>query len=209
MPDEYYDTLGVGEDATDDEIRAAYRSKAQKLHPDKENGDVDQFKQLQHAYDVLSDHDKRSSYDKGEAVNNRLPTLDEKAASELARAFSTHLNGASDYVDLVLTVKSSLEVNLYSLDEEIKKGEQVMKQDIHLRERVTYNGEGSDLFHGLIDQRVESIRKSIEDLDQKRLALQRALELADDYKCEVLPPAKTEDFRSTAYTAYRSPGSLF
>jgi DnaJ family protein A protein 2 len=59
----YYDTLGVSKEATQDEIRKAYRKKALKEHPDK-GGDPDKFKDLSVAYEVLSDPKKRDLYDK-------------------------------------------------------------------------------------------------------------------------------------------------
>jgi DnaJ family protein A protein 2 len=58
----YYELLGVEKTATYDEIRKAYRKKALKEHPDK-GGDPDKFKEITHAYEVLSDKDKREVYD--------------------------------------------------------------------------------------------------------------------------------------------------
>ena len=54
----YYEILGVSKTATHDEIRKAYRKKAVKLHPDK-GGSEEAFQELQQAYEVLSDDDKR------------------------------------------------------------------------------------------------------------------------------------------------------
>jgi DnaJ-class molecular chaperone len=58
----YYEDLGVSKDATGDEIKKAYRKLASKHHPDK-GGDAEKFKQIQTAYDVLSDETKRAQYD--------------------------------------------------------------------------------------------------------------------------------------------------
>lgn len=54
--------LGVDKKATTDEIRKAFRKKALKEHPDK-GGDPDKFKILTHAYDVLTNPEKRQLYD--------------------------------------------------------------------------------------------------------------------------------------------------
>jgi len=59
----FYDILGVGQKASQDEIRKSYRKLAVKLHPDK-GGDPEKFKELSTAYEVLSDPNKRDSYDK-------------------------------------------------------------------------------------------------------------------------------------------------
>ncbi len=60
-----YEVLGLSKSASDDEIKKAYRKLAKQYHPDmnKEKGAEDKFKEVQHAYDVLSDAEKRQLYD--------------------------------------------------------------------------------------------------------------------------------------------------
>jgi molecular chaperone DnaJ len=69
-----YDTLGVAKGASQDEIKKAYRKLARQYHPDKNPGDneaEDRFKEVQSAYDVLSDDAKRKQYDRFGATNGR------------------------------------------------------------------------------------------------------------------------------------------
>src|ERR1700689_3379467 len=59
----YYEILGIGKDASEEDIKKAFRKLAQKYHPDKKGGDEAKFKEASEAYSVLSDKKKRAEYD--------------------------------------------------------------------------------------------------------------------------------------------------
>src|ERR671920_720604 len=71
---DYYETLGVGKTASEAELKAAFRKLAMKYHPDRNPGDKDaelHFKEINEAYQALSDSQKRAAYDRfGHAAFN-------------------------------------------------------------------------------------------------------------------------------------------
>ena len=71
-----YQRLGVKRGATEPEIKKAYRSLAKQLHPDRNTDNpkaAERFSQITHAYDLLSDKDKRARYDRGEIDEDGNP----------------------------------------------------------------------------------------------------------------------------------------
>lgn len=60
---DYYDILGVTKSASKDEIKKAFHKLAHKFHPDKSGGDDSKFKEVNEAYQTLSDESKRAQYD--------------------------------------------------------------------------------------------------------------------------------------------------
>jgi len=88
MPN-YYEILGVPKLATNDEIRTAYRKMASVHHPDKESGNKEKFQELQAAYEILSDTDKREQYDNPAPQFGRGPT-----------GFNFNFNSGGDLSDI-------------------------------------------------------------------------------------------------------------
>ena len=66
MKKNYYDTLGIAKSASEAEIKKAYKKLAMQYHPDRNTGDKkaeEKFKEVNEAYQVLSDKEKKKNYD--------------------------------------------------------------------------------------------------------------------------------------------------
>jgi molecular chaperone DnaJ len=64
MAKDYYNILGIGKNASEDDIKKAYRKLAHQYHPDKTGGDDKKFKEINEAYQILSDKNRRMQYDR-------------------------------------------------------------------------------------------------------------------------------------------------
>jgi len=122
---DYYDILGVDKNADEKTIKKAYRKKALKYHPDKNPGDKkseEKFKELSEAYDVLSDKNKRSKYDRfGHSASNMGDMGD---MGDIFSHFGDIFSHFGDFTHQRQRQKkgSNIQVNLSLTLEEIKNG---------------------------------------------------------------------------------------
>jgi curved DNA-binding protein len=102
---DYYKILGVTRDATQDQIKRAYRTLARKLHPDvnKEPDAEKRFKEIGEAYEVLKDPEKRAAYDRfgsnWQQGQDFTPPPDWNAGFEFSGGTSTSADGFSDFFE--------------------------------------------------------------------------------------------------------------
>lgn len=130
---DYYAILGVSRTATDDEIKRAYKQKALKYHPDKNRDDVDaekKFTDIREAYELLSDHYKRSLYDRF-GMDDFRPNFNDDYRNSFRNSFSTsnyRSSNASDSIYdklnnyLVRSKEPTTFFDLYVTLEDIDKG---------------------------------------------------------------------------------------
>jgi len=124
MNETFYDILGVGRDASQAEIQAAYRQKARKYHPDAgEGSDAEKFRAVNEVYEVLSDPDKRRFYDANDFYD---PTFDEGIAEAAAILFLASVkrhrgDPVKITIDNLFGEVASYRVRKAGLEQEVKK----------------------------------------------------------------------------------------
>lgn len=88
---DHYKVLGVDNDATQEDIKKAYRRLASKHHPDK-GGDAEEFRNVQQAYEILSDPDTRSQYDNPNSFNDFVEMFTHSKRNSGFQDFNTAFN---------------------------------------------------------------------------------------------------------------------
>ena len=161
-----YDILGVSRDATNEEIKAAFRSLAQKYHPDK-GGDEETFINIKLAYDVLSDPFKRQQYDQTGLFNGKRTRRDE-AIHELNCLLNwliNHFDFEND--NLVTRLNFELDKAVVDLNNR-KKNIQRSIEILTKAANKTRNKFGrKNLLEGSIRQRLEMAKSEIKPIDDK------------------------------------------
>jgi DnaJ-class molecular chaperone len=187
---ELYEELGLTKDATPDEVKAAFRRRAQATHPDKEGGSEAEFKTVKHAYEVLSDPARRKSYDETGSFDAQ-PTLEEEAEKTLANLFGQFLDhdtGGYPLASLREEITKVARVQKSDAKAAGKKAAKVAKLITNFKKKT----DGNNLF-----QRVLQVRKAFEE--SRAVACQRnadvcaeMLRMLDDYEFtgEVAPTSQ-------------------
>lgn len=183
-----YEVLGVPRNATDKQIKLAYKRRAKKLHPDV-GGDPEEFLKLQHSYLVLSDPKQRSKYDNDGTIEDDIEQ--DGAINLLVNIFNEVLNqNVPYYVDYVHTMKQLLrkkqteqQVRIPELEGDIKRFEQI-------RDRLSRKKNGNPILDQVLNNKIENCKGGIKACQESIQNYERAITILADYKFKVdTPPA--------------------
>lgn len=155
---EYYKILGLTSEATNGEIKKAYRKLAKERHPDTDTGSEEAFRELSEAYEVLSDGAKRDRYDRGEPVESE--SKEGRARRNISKIFDTIIN--SDFFDPASTDLSKRidgEINEAS----IKMNDDMEEMEIHIRKLEDIKGriDGAEYLKEFIDNSITMLKAKI------------------------------------------------
>lgn len=127
MAESLYDVLGVPPTATEEEIKAGLRSKAKQCHPDVHKGEdaVVRYKQVQHAFDVLMDAERRKRYDEtGDAEESQANNFDSEVIALIHRTMHSLVSAAFEHGHnpAKLEFLSELVAHIENQRDDIKRG---------------------------------------------------------------------------------------
>lgn len=161
-----YELLGVEDDATEKQIKKAFRKKARYYHPDNaETGDEEQFLEVNKAYRILMDPDSRTLYDAtGSTDDDTFKTADELNLKVLIEAFDQALAGCEDKLDesnLIEAMKIGMRESANSLHQSVAKSTAIRDQLVRFRRRMVVRGHRKNVFLTSIDRQIQGRNKEI------------------------------------------------
>lgn len=186
-----YDVLGVAKNATQNEIKDAFRRRARSLHPDA-GGGTEAFQALNHAYQILSDEKMRRRYDATGDDDAATINSANRHAMELAFfVINEILNTATkqgrdvEQFDLLLTVADSmrqkvdreLTPNMQTMERTLAKFERVLK-------RVKAKNKKKNVLLPMFEHRRAEMRKQIDEVKDAIETHQRAIKLVEEHQYE-------------------------
>lgn len=183
-----YEALGVPKDASQEEIKRAYKKKAKQNHPDREGGDTSAMAAVNQAYDLLSDAEKRAKFDKTGSTD-KPPTIEERAMQSLAKAFDDMLSDEAPSGDVVAIIDKGIKLAMRNLEIEIKKIDSYLTRLEKKAKLVSKKGDGGiDLWTNVIVARRERyIAKRAANVEALEIS-KKALEILGEYADAEQPP---------------------
>lgn len=190
-----YEVLGLDKAASFDDIKAAYRKLAMKHHPDR-GGDRQTFQQVQEAYEVLSDVEKRKRYDETGQARQTGPSIQDLARNslrELLLEAIKHVNAKTD--DLLSSMHRILTNEQGNIVRMIGGAERQIARNNEVKGRLKVK-EGEDLLSGMLDHDSKGQQHIIGQLEESKKLINEMRSILKRYEYKVDAKPTDEMFRT-------------
>lgn len=182
MGESLYETLGVASDASPAQVKAAFRRRAMRSHPDA-GGDPEAFQRVKAAYDILSDEEARRHYDEtGETPDDQATGLDEEGRFRvlLGDLLVTLISqaGAPEFTDILRETLEAVALQIKAVDRQMVELSHLSARLAEVTRRLHGPDEEEDLVTSLLQEKLTDIENKIKltRAFKRRLArLQEAL----------------------------------
>jgi len=179
VPD-HYGTLGVQRDASDAEIKAAFRRLASQNHPDRDGGDAERMQAINAAHACLGDPGRRQHYDRTGNDQCHSRRIDQQALQMVLSAFSAAIDAGvpRDLVGAVTTGvtnrRAEIEAQVAGLHRQVAKLQ-------GKRDRVLAKV-GANLYQQLVDGRLAQIDREVAECEDMLLIIDAGLTMLKNYE---------------------------
>lgn len=182
---DHYQTLGVARDASQDEIKRAYRRLAKRWHPDRKDGDHDKMTAIVRAYRILSDPEKRAHYDET-GQDAGVNQIDQQASAMLADFFSQYIEKGGEENPLPMirgATGNGLKETRAQIDTLKQQLQKIEKRAGVVKRKKT---DGLDLFAAVLEAKTTDLRMKIAAGEQHLRVIERCQLMLDEYECHIV-----------------------
>lgn len=164
----HYDVLGVAQDATQDEIKQAWRRKASEAHPDRDGGDAEAMARINQAYEVLGDPERRQNYDAG-GEGSKATEIEEKVTKALVTLISKVLDMSGN---MVTNATRHINSERDMVRGQIAENKILLVRVLARKKQITAeNAPSGNVASILLDQKAEGHTRAINTLEKHLLVL--------------------------------------
>jgi hypothetical protein len=182
-----YEVLGVGRDATEQELKRARRRKSREHHPDLGGSEAEQA-EVNAAYDLLTNPARRMLYD--QTGVDSTDTVDDEASALLEQVFTAGLNAKAR--DLLEYTRQQLDAHESKIKGERMKATDARRDLLARKDRYVVKGEAVNLIHRIIDRHVAETDRVLNMMERQLQVVAAARALLDEYESlepKALPPS--------------------
>ena len=175
-----YQILGVGRESSSSDIKKAYKALAQAMHPDK-GGDQQTFTELQWAYAILKDSDQRAHWDRTGAEQQKQPSLDDQADSEILGIFQQWLQmvmGGQKNInsDCIKEISGALRDAVNQHRNQAAQAQEHLNKLDRMLGKFTVDNEQPNVFEGHLSSVRGTIENKLGNMKGRQTVLEKAAE---------------------------------
>jgi curved DNA-binding protein CbpA len=177
---DHYETLGISRDATQEQIKRAYRKHAKRVHPDRTGGSDQAMSAVNGAYETLSNPTRRLRYDRTGSDN--VVDIEIAARNSLLGRFIAWLNNETKITGMVAEIRFTIEQEILQQTQHQAAIMRICGQARAKLKRLKFKGKGPDPLRDLIDFQLSSVEKQAEQVQEKLDILRASIPLLDNYE---------------------------
>jgi curved DNA-binding protein CbpA len=193
----YYEELGVSPDATDEEIRLAFRRKAKQVHPDRKDGSHEAMSAANRAAEVLLNKQRRLTYDRtGEdKPTDIVVKAREKLVSVLLNEIANPENDQPYRIDILAIAAAKLIQEQQTFENNIRNAALLVKRMKKQIKRIKFKGKGKSTLIQMMEYQIHKVENETGKADDNLEIIKAAIILTKDFEFEAADqPASQQIF---------------